>query len=288
MGEGLARKTAIAALIVLLASLLGSCGSSDDQSQEQAEVAMKRYQRYVEQNATKMVTWATHMSHRVVDGRLSLARSRYASSRVPYGRIELVSETLGGLDVRINALPEDVPANELEGYHRIERAIWEDLSNDGVRSTAKQLLADIEELHREAESVRLTPVQLAEGAHKVIEETLEREIKGREERYARIDLVDLAANVEGAKAAFRAVAPQIEEENPELAREVEVRFRKALGELRGFGVAAWEPNQPRPTSPGTSFVLYLERSDAEYQKLGENIRGLTEVLAQVPEQLGET
>jgi len=290
MGESPAWRAGpiVAVLVLLLALSLSACGSDESQSNPRAEAAMVRYQRYLERNSTRLVTWATQLSDQVAAGRVTFAKSRYASSRVPYGRIELVAETFEDLDPRINALPGDVPGQELGGYHQLERALWKGAGDNGTRATAKELLADVEELQGRVTAARLSPGQLAHSTTRQLNEVLAREIVGLEEPYARIDLIDTAANVEGAKAAFRAIEPRLTEADPDLAGEIEASFRDAFDELSGFGVGAWEPSLSRPGAPGTSFVLYMERSDAEYRRLGQRIRAVAELLAQVPDQVGET
>ena len=42
-----------------------------------------------------------------------------------------MAESFGDLDPRIDARENDVPASEFGGFHRIEKALWEEDTADG-------------------------------------------------------------------------------------------------------------------------------------------------------------
>ena len=143
----------------------------------------------------------------MVAGELDKAKGLYATARIPYERIEPVAETFGSLDPEIDARENDVPANEFEGFHRIEKALWEEEGLKGMAPVAEDLLADVEELAEKVETVELEPEQIANGANELLAEVSASKITGEEERYSHVDLVDFEANVEGSEAAFEAVKP---------------------------------------------------------------------------------
>lgn len=59
--------------------------------------------------------------------------------------------------------------------------------------TADQLLKDVKELDGSIQSLKLTPEQIVAGAMELLNEAGISKITGEEERYSRIDLVDLMA-----------------------------------------------------------------------------------------------
>ena len=61
----------------------------------------------------------------------SEAKALYPAARIPYERIEPVAESFGDLDPRIDARENDVPPSEWGGFHRIEKALWEEGTTDG-------------------------------------------------------------------------------------------------------------------------------------------------------------
>jgi iron uptake system component EfeO len=82
-------------------------------------------------------------------------------------------------------------------------------------------------------------------------------------------LVDFEANVEGAEAAFEAVKPLLDENDPDLGAEIESHFKAVFNSL-----------QPYRTEDG--FVPYTELTKADTRKLAREIDVLAEDLSQVP------
>ncbi len=183
-------------------------GASKSRGSAQDEAAVSRYRSYLEKNtATLVATTAPFVA--AVETRVTSprAKSLYAAARIPYERIEPVAESFGDLDPRIDARANDVPAAKFGGFHRIEKALWMDGTTAGMTPVARQLLADVKELRRKVKTVNLQAVQIANGANELLGEVSASKITGEEERYSHIDLVDFEANVQGAEAAFDAVAP---------------------------------------------------------------------------------
>ena len=180
-----------------------------------------------------------------------------------------MADSFGSLDPRIDARENDVAAGEFEGFHRIEKALWEEGTTKGMAPVAEQLQADVEELARKVETVELTATQISEGAVALLGEVSASKITGEEERYSHIDLVDFKANVEGSEAAFEAVEPMVKASEPELEEEIEEHFAMVFEEL-----------EPYETADG--FVSYTELMQADTRKLATGIDTLAEELSQAP------
>jgi iron uptake system component EfeO len=208
----------------------------------------------------------------VESGEVDEAKTLYAAARIPYERIEPVAEAFGDLDPRIDARANDVPPNEFGGFHRIEKALWTEDTTDGMKPVATELLADLEELQQKVRNVDLQGVQIANGANELLGEVSASKITGEEERYSHIDLVDFAANVEGAEAAFEAVEPLLREKSPKLAKEIEAGFEDVYASLE-------------PYRRGAGFVPYTQLSKADTRKLAQEIDALAEELSRVPAQI---
>ncbi len=235
----------------------------------EVEATVEQYREYLEQNTAELVTATEPFVAAVVAGDVAEAKSLYAAARIPYERIEPVAESFGSLDPRIDARENDVPASEFEGFHRIEKALWEEGSAKGMAPVAEQLQADVEELAQKVETVELQAVQIANGANELLGEVSASKITGEEERYSHIDLVDFEANVEGSEAAFEAVEPLLSAEDPKLAKEIEADFEKVYAALE-------------PYREGDGFVSYTELTKADTRKLAQSIDVLAEKLSQVP------
>ncbi len=57
-------------------------------------------------------------------------------------------------------------------------------------------------------------------------------ITGQEQRYSRIDLLDFAANVEGAKAAYDALRPAVQRRDAALAEQRLFGFKDGTASLK--------------------------------------------------------
>jgi iron uptake system component EfeO len=238
----------------------------------EVEAAIARYRKYLEENTAELVAATEPFVAAVVAGNVAKAKALYPAARIPYERIEPVAESFGSLDPRIDARENDVPASEFEGFHRIEKALWEEDTAAGMAPFAKQLLADVEELQAKVAKVELQAVQIANGANELLGEVSASKITGEEERYSHTDLVDFEANVEGAEVAFEAVEPLLSEKDPKLAKEIEASFEDVYASLE-------------PYRRGDGFVLYTDLSKADTRKLAQEIDALAEELSQVPAQI---
>jgi iron uptake system component EfeO len=244
-------------------------GNSSAKPSPRAGAAVADYREYLEENTKQLVAQTRPFVAAVVAGNLAAAKASYTTARLPYERIEPVAESFGSLDPRIDARENDVSPDQFGGFHRIEKALWEEGTTAGMAPVAKQLLADLEELAQKVETVQLRAVQIANGANELLGEVSASKITGEEERYSHTDLYDFEANVEGAEAAFEAVKPLLDESEPELSGALEADFKMVFAELQ-------------PYREGNGFVSYTELSEANTRKLARSIDTLAEKLSQVP------
>jgi iron uptake system component EfeO len=247
-------------------------GKLSAKNNPEVEKAIARYREYLEENTDELVAKTQPFVAAVVAGDVARAKSLYAAARIPYERIEPVAESFGDLDPRIDARANDVPASEFGGFHRIEKALWEEGTAKGMAPVARQLEADVEELRSKVKSVNLQAVQIANGANELLSEVSASKITGEEERYSHIDLVDFEANVEGGQVAFESVEPLLSAKDPKLAKEIEADFDKTSAALV-------------PYRRGDGFVSYTELTAADTRKLAIVIDTLAEKLSQVPAQI---
>ncbi len=233
--------------------------------------AVAEYRDYLEENTAELTAKTKPFVAAVVAGNVAQAKQLYAAARIPYERIEPVAESFGDLDPRIDARENDVPLSEWGGFHKIEKALWEEDTAKGMAPVAEQLLADVEELEAKVKKVNLQAVQIANGANELLGEVSASKITGEEERYSHIDLVDFKANVEGSQVAFESVEPLLGKSDPKLAKEIEADFETVYKAL-----------EPYETSTDPGFVLYTELTKADTRKLAQTIDILAEKLSQVP------
>ncbi|HYC80481.1 MAG TPA: iron uptake system protein EfeO [Solirubrobacterales bacterium] len=244
-------------------------GTLDADDSPAVAKAIAGYRSYLERNTGELVAATKPFVAAVVAGDLARAKALYPIARIPYERIEPVAESFGDLDPRIDARENDVPANEFGGFHRLEKALWEEGSAKGMAPVAQQLQTDVEGLARKVRSVKLQAVQIANGANELLGEVSASKITGEEERYSHLDLVDFKANVEGSQVAFEAVEPLLSETDPRLAKEIEADFDAVYRSLE-------------PYERGDGFVAYTELTTADTRRLAQGIDALAEKLSQVP------
>jgi len=284
MNRDLVRVALCAAVAGVLALTAAACGSGDETATTEVEVDQKtnpqveavvaEYRHYLQRNADELVATTEPFVAAVVAGDLAAAKARYAAPRIPYERIEPVADSFGALDPKIDARENDVASGEFEGFHRIEKALWEEGTTDGMAPVAEQLQRDVDALAAKVKGVELQPVQIAEGANGLLGEVSASKITGEEERYSHIDLVDFEANVEGSEAAFEAVKPLLDESDPDLSGEVEAHFKAVFNSL-----------EPYRTDGG--FVPYTELTKADTRKLAREIDALAEELSRVPAAIAQ-
>jgi iron uptake system component EfeO len=238
-------------------------GELKGQTSPEVEAAIAKYRHYLEQNTDELVRKTKPFVAAVVAGDVEKA------ARIPYEKIEPVAESFGDLDPRIDARENDVPRSEFGGFHRIEKALWEEGTTKGMAPVAEQLQADVEELAQKVKEVKLQAVQIANGANELLGEVSASKITGEEERYSHIDLVDFKANVEGAEEAFEDVQPLMKGTDQQLAKEIEDDFTAVYASLK-------------PYERGGGFVPYTELTKADTRKLAQGIDALAEKLSQVP------
>jgi iron uptake system component EfeO len=281
MNRDLVRTLLCAGAFGLLALTAAACGSSEETTTTEVaeqvtnpkvEVVVADYRDYLQQNADELVATTEPFVAAVVAGNLAEAKELYAAPRIPYERIEPVADSFGALDPKIDARENDVAAGEFEGFHRIEKALWEEGTTAGMAPVAEQLQRHVEALAAKVKAVELQPVQIAEGANGLLGEVSASKITGEEERYSHIDLVDFEANVEGSETAFEAVKPLLDESDPELAGEIESHFKAVFNSL-----------EPYRTENG--FVSYTELTKADTRKLAREIDALAEKLSLVPAEI---
>jgi iron uptake system component EfeO len=257
-------------------STLTVTGKLDTKSSPEVEKAIAGYREYLVENTEELTASTKPFVAAVVAGDVAKAKRLYPEPRIGYERIEPVAESFGDLDPRIDARENDVPANEFGGFHRIEKALWEEGTTKGMAPVAEELQEDVEQLEAKVKGVSLQAVQIANGANELLAEVSTSKITGEEERYSHIDLVDFKANVEGSQVAFEAVAPLMKAKQPQLVKEIEADFAAVYAALEPYETSAW---------PG--FVLYTELNEADTRKLAQVIDALAEKLSLVPAQIAK-
>ncbi|GIF13411.1 iron uptake system protein EfeO [Actinoplanes teichomyceticus] len=231
--------------------------------------ATKDYQRYVKSQTTALIEQTTAFVTAVKGGDAEKAKSLFPIARTYWERIEPVAESFGDLDPAIDAREGDLEAGqEWTGFHKIEKDLWvtKDLSKSGP--TADKLLTDVQTIVDKANTITLSPVQLANGAKGLLDEVATGKITGEEDRYSHTDLWDFAANIEGSQGAIAALRPALEERDPALVKTLDDNFAKVQ--------AALDKHRA-----GDGWKLHNQLTQAELKELSDAINALAEPISKV-------
>jgi len=229
--------------------------------------AVEQYRGFVAEETAALLAGTEAFVAAVKDGDVAQAKALYPQVRTHWERIEPVVESFADLDYSLDAREDGVePGTQWTGWHRLEKALWIDKSLTGMTPVADQLLADTEDLVGRIPSIELSPSLIGNGATALMEEVATGKVTGEEERYSRTDLWDFQANVDGARAAYDALAPALKDADPGLATTLESRFAALQAKLDAL-------------KQDDGFVLYDDLSKAQVRELADAVDALAEPLS---------
>lgn len=247
------------------------------------------YGTYVAGVVASMVTAIDNLKAAVDSGDLAAAQKAYAAARPFYERIESdvdgfvlpgtdPTDNSGNLDYLV-----DMRASNLDdavgwhGFHAVEKDLFQAKAiTDGTKTLAAELDTNVRKLAELSKSLTYKPEDLANGAAGLLEEVQANKIKGEEELYSHIDLVDFAANVEGAEQAFANLEPGLEQIDPDLTATVSQRFDDVQALLKTY-------EDPTALGGYRPYTAALKASDSA--KLSQAIQALQEPLSSIAEKV---
>ncbi|HHU6750341.1 TPA: iron uptake system protein EfeO [Staphylococcus pseudintermedius] len=273
---------------LLLASslLFAACGNqdNDDKSKEVSskdntenkaalEKSTQEYKKFTDKELDHFLTGTESFVQAIKNDDMEKAKSLYAKVRMHYERSEPVAESFGDLDPKIDArladLKEDKKENEWTGYHKIEKALYEDqMITDATKKDADQLLKDTKELRAKADTLEITPKLMLQGSVDLLNEISTSKITGEEEIYSHTDLYDFKANIEGAEKIYERFKPTLDNKDKALSEKIKAKFDKVNGLLDQY-------------QKGDGYILYTELTDAQKKELSNAVNELGEPLSQM-------
>ena len=236
------------------------------------------YTAYVDAQLDDLVSRTQALADATASGNLDTSRQTYGASRLPYERLEPIAELFpdldGAMDAREDDFPQGVNDPTFTGWHRIEYLLYQQGDVAAAAPFAKQLAADTVELQQQIAAITIDPGTMVNGAAGLIEEAAATKITGEEDRYSQLSLIDLAANVEGAKKIVELLTPLLQAANPTLLDAIDddlIAFDSKLG--------AYESGEEQ-------YLPYDQLTEADRDKLKASLAALSEDLAQIPGTLG--
>ena len=234
---------------------------------EVLDQAVQNYQKYLEEQSDLLVTETKKMTDAVRSDDIATAKTEYVKARVFYERIEPVAESFGDLDPEIDARINDVDSeSDWTGFHVIERALWEGNTTEGMTTFADKLDEDVVKLQDQIKTLKMEPAEMVGGAMELLNEAATSKITGEEEAYSHTDLADLAANTEGSKVVYQAIIPALNENDEDLADQLDTQFNTMEEKLAAY-------------QSGDSYVDYTELSKEQIREVSTELSTLAELMA---------
>lgn len=267
-------------LAMLAAGTLGLYASVAGAAIDPLELVapISEYKIYVSQNVEDLVNDTKSFTDAVKAGKIDQAKALFAPTRMHYERIEPVAELFSDLDASIDSRVDDHEQAEKDpgftGFHRIEYALWEQNSTDGMAPFADRLMADVNELATRLNTLTFPPEKVVGGAAVLMEEVAATKISGEEDRYSHTDLWDFQANFEGAHKIVELLQPLIEREDQAFADKTEKNFKTVFDTLAKY-----------KTEDG-GFKSYSDLSDADRKLLAGRVNVLAEDLSKLRGMMG--
>jgi iron uptake system component EfeO len=263
--------------------------TSNDSVQSALKSGITGYSAYVTQEVNNMVAGVAALNTAVQSGDVAAAQKAYAEARPYYERIESdvdgfvlpgfsATDNAGNLDYLIDMRESNLdPAVGWHGFHAIERDLFQ---NNAITATTKgyasELVTNVGKLDTLSKKLTYKPEDLANGASDLLEEVQTSKISGEEEEYSHIDLVDFAANIEGAQQAFAYLQNGLKLIDPTLTKNITAEFASVNTLLDKY---------KDPTAIG-GYIRYTPEVKAQdAATLSTAVEALHEDLAQIAEKV---
>jgi iron uptake system component EfeO len=246
---------------------------------EQLTTAVASYRGYVESETAALVATTSTFSRAILAGDLNAAKAAYATARLHYERIEPIAESFGDLDPLIDMRADDVTGRTpFSGFHAVEQLMFTKGGRlTGAAPLATALDVNVAKLAGLVTSVEITPLTMGNGAKALLDEVAKSKVTGEEERYSRIDLVDFAGNIDGAKYVFSALRPALLVRDAALVSTLDQRFAALLALLGTHAATTGDAGYVA----GSPFVSYDALTPAQVRALAVEVDNLSEPLGRL-------
>ena len=257
---------------------VGNSEAKGTVDQGQLVGAIAQYKVYVTKETDQLVADNKTFTDAVSAGDVAKAQKLYAPTHAHWERAEPIAELFSDLDKTMDSRADDFAKKEADpqftGYHRIEKALFQDKTTKGMKPFAEKLQKDGLELQKRIASLTIEPKNMVGGAAGLIEEVAATKISGEEDRYSHTDLWDFSANVDGSQKIVELLRPVIQKANPDLLARVDANFTKVDQKLAKY------------KTPDGGFATYDKVTEADKKDMKTAIAALSEDLSQLRGTLG--
>jgi iron uptake system component EfeO len=244
-------------------------------SQANIDKATSEYAEYVKDEAEDLLEATTEFVAAYKAGKDDAARALFPLARRHWERIEIVAESFGDLDPKMDLREADLEEGQKwTGWHLLEKDLWPPATGytpltRAERATyADDLLANTRILHTRVQDMTYDVTQIGNGSKGLLDEVATGKITGEEDIWSHTDLYDFQANVDGAKVAFDLLEPMLAVKDDDLAEQIDQRF-DALQTLLD------------KHKDGDTFVSYDTVTEPQRKELSDAVNALSEPLSKV-------
>ncbi len=239
---------------------------------QELTAAADSYARYVKSQSDALIEKTTEFVDAVKAGDVDEAKTLFPIARTYWERIEPVAEKFGDLDPITDGREPDAIAEGVDftGWHRIEKQLWVEGDTKGMDVYADQLLDNVKQIVKLGQDTPLTALELAQGSKGLLDEVATGKITGEEDEFSHTDLWDFKANIEGSQAAIASLRPVLEDQDPELVKQIDAQFAALDTEL--------EQHQDKSTG---DWAFYDTLTQEQVKALSDAVAALSEPISQV-------
>ncbi|MBT2372907.1 iron uptake system protein EfeO [Pseudomonas fluorescens] len=202
---------------------------------------LSEFRVYLSGQGGALIKAVSALDQAIAAGDLSHAQALYVPAREAYQRLAPASQRLAELDNAINARADYFEKREQDpafsGFHRIEYALFQQRSTDGLTPIGQRLLTDVTTLKQQLLAQSLPPEQLVSILVRNLNSLADvRAASGEEERYSHIDLNGFAANLDVTRKVVDLMRPLLSKSAADLLPGIDSALTAFDAELEGLKV----------------------------------------------------
>jgi iron uptake system EfeUOB component EfeO/EfeM len=238
---------------------------------------LSEYRVYLSMQGSSLIKSTTALQQAIEVGDLAAAQAAYLPARTAYQRIAPAAQRLAELDNAINARADYYEKREQDpgfsGFHRVEYALFEQQSVDGLAPIAQRLVADVTRLKEQLLAQNLAPEQLTGIVVRNLRSLADVRTNGEEERYSHSDLNGFAANLEGTRKVIDLLRPLLSKNASDLAQQLDAAAADLDTTLDAL-------------STDTGYRRYDQIQPAQRQEIASKARALADAFEGIDPALG--
>jgi len=239
---------------------------------------LSEFRVYLATQGSALIKAVTALNQAITSGDLAQAQALYLPARAAYQRLAPAAQRLAELDNSINARADYFEKREQDpafvGFHRVEYALFQQRSLDGLNPVAERLLADVTTLKQQLLAQSLPPEQLVSIVVRNLNTLADvRAASGEEERYSHADLGGFAGNLETAHKVVELLRPMLSKSAPELLPKIDAALSDFDSVLNSFKAK-------------DGYATYDTVSGAQRKQIADKAQALADALDGIDPALG--